>query len=251
MPFLGFGEDGFGVIFGGYDTGDDNSPIPIAEGATVLFDPDSPNFLVKIHLRVAGAKPVDTSLLTGPYVEFMSHFWLMNETVLGAIADVTGNNPGETTTGVTIAAAEFGTGLVATGLVAGQGVSIPSVSLIGKWSLEWLSNTAGAGWVHTVITNDPENGQITYHNGVEVSTAAYQTTPRVFNNLFQLDGALVPNQILEYVRTWDMALDGPLVAALHLDPYLMFGVNQDLLNEIRIIVNFMKPIRSQWRFVYL
>jgi len=249
-PNIGWGQGGWGQ--GGWGGYDPSSP-PVEEGATILYDPNSPTFIVYVKRRIAGAKPASSSLTIaqGPSLEFIPQFWPLWEGA-GNADDVAGGNT----------ATRSGATWVTVGTDARPALRIDfsgadanlaeDVFLAGKYSIEYLAWDNSDHQRHVVISQDPGIGQFTYIDGILTDTqspAARFLTISKFSDLPELE-SFYNNPALEYVRIWNRTVSADEVTDLYADPYFMFGANDNLLDEIATIVEFMKPARYNWRFVF-
>jgi hypothetical protein len=245
--YLGFGAQGYGVgPYGGAQLGLGQGGVEL--GTTTLFNPDTPYFLVTVLMRIAGYKPTYGMAMMGPTVPFITNFWPLWEGVGTVVSDIAGGRnatiPGTGYTWNTTG--HIGGSLHYTS--AGNGVALASpIVLSGSYSVETLSSKAGV-WTLQHIVNDPVAGtRSVYTNGVLVSQGLFAANPATYNSLF----AMTPpgSDTLEFARIWSKALTATDVSDLLADPYYMFGLTQKNLDELTLVINFMKTAKSSWSFV--
>lgn len=146
------------------------------------------------------------------------------------------------------------------------------IVLTGGWSFDfcWRKPSDGSLWTHTLVTHDPVLGIVGYTMGKVnpnfATTSANDVGPvtnvtplvpgTVFptftiRGLFQAIGYMNGGAIqLEYFRIWRRVLNLVEIQSLAADPFCMFGVTQETLDEIRSIINFMTPAKEGWEFVF-
>ncbi len=175
------------------------------------------------------------------------------------------------------------------GGVAGIILETP-IKLSGEWSIDlcWRIPYTTHGpvnppitsqyWNHVVITHNDVNGIQVYLNGVlnanwwqyvgTISLPSDDTQQAAgwcefgtiypeltLSNLFQIMSGpgTAPNQLgytLEYVRVWRRVLNLVEIQTLYADPFCMFGITQEMLDEITKIIQFMTPYNQSWFFVF-
>lgn len=231
--------------------------LPVPSGGTYLGDYSSPSFVVGVSPPFPiGRKPAIGSPLMGPLVEVIQNFWPLWDSNSGtSVQDTTGVSNGvikQTNGDVVWAQGRFGQGLTANNLAAADDVVVPAITLAGAFSLDRYYRIAGGIWVQEIDVNDPvADTYTTYFDGVQTSQTAALVNPVVITGLFRWDGEGMAEPLtLEYARIWARALTSYEVADLYTNPYSMFGVSQEVINEITAIIDFMKPIRSSWNFIY-
>lgn len=146
------------------------------------------------------------------------------------------------------------------------------IVLTGGWSFDfcWRKPSDGNLWTHTVVVHDPVTGIAGYTMGKlnpnYATTSANDVGPvsnvtplvpgTVFptftiSGLFQAMGYMNGGAIqLEYFRVWRRILNQVEIQSLAADPFCMFGITQETLDEIKTIVNFMTPAKESWEFVF-
>jgi len=220
---------------------------------TYLGGDTESSFEVRVSPPNDGTKPAIGSPMMGPMVEFIQHFWPMWEGAgtdlidlgIGLSASIIGAD-------ITWGAASRGIGLDAAGFTAGtDDVTVPQIVLSKGYSLERLFTLdSGTTWIHELIVNDPDNDEkVVYHDGVVVEKLAYDPSDASITSLLAAWGAYdlaIAGMGIEYVRIWNRALEAFEVADLYSNPYLMFGVSQEILNEIITVIDFMKPMGTEF-----
>jgi hypothetical protein len=230
-------------------------PIPIA--TTILGDPDQQSFVVGVPALPTGpvVTPTFNKAMMGPLVESILAFWpLWDSTASDIASDAMGLY---NATLPSASSAEWASGgpygNVVKSSIAGATMSLGPIVLSGGYSMERVYSISQPDvWIYETVVNDPvSNSKMTYLNGVLSSTSAFLITPLSLSNLLAWYNPISPAYIsLQFARIWNRPLDAFEVTALYENPYSMFGMTQELLNEITTIVNFMKPIRSGWRFIF-
>ena len=227
-------------------------PLIVAR-STYLSNPDDPTFIIGVPGILTGTpvKPVAGSIMLGPLVEFINNYWPLWDVETGdTVADIILGNNGTMSGDLTWQPAEYGQGIGGSPIVGTDKIAIQPVNLTGSYSLERLISLDGA-WTYEVTVYDEDANLITkYVNGVSSNTAPYSSVPTVISDLIAWDGSALTNPvILEFARIWNRALTSYEVADLYASPYSVFGMTQEILDEITTIVNFMKPMNTSWSFV--
>lgn len=227
--------------------------LPIAPG-TYLGNPDEPSFVIGVPPVLTGppVKPYIGTPMVGPLVEFINNFWPLWDTTPGTptVVDIILGNNGAITGDLTWEAALYGQGVGGHVTIGTDKIAIAPVLLEGSYALERLISLDGV-WTHEVTSYDPSVSLITpYRNGVAGATSPYSESPLAVNDLIAWNGEAIENPvILEYARIWNRALTSYEVADLYANPYSLFGISQELLDEITTIINFMKPMNTSWSFI--
>lgn len=225
--------------------------LPIGR-SSILGPLDNPEFVVGLLTPQSGVvtKPVIYSPMMGPLVEFIQNFWPLWDNPGSTATDISGAN---TATLVSLnqtmifGQAKYGQGIAPIGV--GDTLPIKPVVLTGSYSLERLIQIAPNSFRHVLMINDTDTGMNTkYVDGAPVVTQ--DTQDITISDLIEWDKSGDTVVGLELARIWDRALTSYEVTALAANPYLMFGITQDILDEITTIINFMKPMRSSWSFMY-
>lgn len=226
--------------------------LPIAPG-TYLENPDEPSFVIGVPSIPTGpvTKPFIDSPMLGPLVEFINNFWPFWDVETGeSVADIILSNNGVISGNLTWQPAKYGQGVGGAAVLGIDKIVFNPITLIGAWSTERLVSMNGV-WSHEILVNDVANNlSNTYVNGVLQSSTTSNPNPVVINDMVAWTGeAVVDPFIIEFARVWNRALTSYEVTDLYGNPYIMFGMTQEILDEITTIVNFMKPMRVSWRFI--
>lgn len=190
--------------------------------------------------------------MMGFLISAIAHFWPMWENMGTTVQDIVDTTHNGTITADAPSTIVWGVGqngpcLVSSNIDAGDDVVISPITLAGSYSVDSFGRGAGGQWTHALQTNDPVNGLNVYKNGVLYSSAAYVPSVQV-TGLLSFGGFF--NGSLEYFRIWNRPLNQVEIQTLAADPYCMFGISQETLNEMTTIINFMKPTKESWRFVF-
>lgn len=226
--------------------------VPSGHSLTILMDAEAPVFVVEVPaVRVGTPKPTPFDQMTTYFPPVIAHFWPFWEgsgSTVKDIIDPSFSGVIKQTLPATIAWSSGKNGYALTGADLGttDDVTVPEIVLSGSFSLDYLA-LLGSTWSHILITNDSVNGLVHYTNGIQQSTAAYVPTMTI-TELFHFVG--ITSGALEYFRVWRRVLNLVEIQSLAADPYCMFGITQETLDEITAVVNFMTPAKEGWYFLF-